>query len=133
MAYLNRIEIIGNLGHKPEIKNFPNGKKATFSVAVSEKYKINGEVKENTNWFIVVFYNKMAEVIANLDMEKGTCVYVGGKMTFKTYENANGEKRFAAELVGENLQILSTRRKYGTLQPTANAPTGEVQEDELPF
>jgi hypothetical protein len=47
--------------------------------------------------------------------------------------HANGEKRFAAELVGENLQILSTRRKDGTLQHTVNAPTGEAQEDELPF
>jgi single-strand DNA-binding protein len=133
MAYLNRTEIIGHLGHSP--KTLDNGtiKKATFSVAVSERYRDrNGETKETTNWFTCVFFGKMAEVIERLQMEKGTCVYIGGKMNFRTYEK-DGKKSQIAELIGENLQILSARRSDGSIQPTANAPTEVAEADELPF
>ena len=118
MAYLNRTEIIGHLGHSPKTMDNGTIKKATFSVAVSEKYKDrNGETKENTNWFTCVFFGKMADVIDKLNVEKGTLVYVSN----------------IAELMGDVFQILSARRSDGSIQPTANAPTAEAEEDELPF
>lgn len=132
MAYLNRTEIIGHLGHSPKTLDNGTTKKATFSVAVTERYKSRGEENENTNWFNVVFWGKMAEVIERLQMEKGTCVYIGGKMNFRTYEK-DGKKSQIAELIGENLQILSARRNDGSIQPTANAPTEIAEADELPF
>ena len=132
MAYLNRIEIIGHLGKTPDVRNNGTTSKATFSVAVTERYKSRGEENENTNWFNVVFWGKMAEVIERLQMEKGTCVYIGGKMNFRTYEK-DGKKSQIAELIGENLQILSARRNDGSIQPTANAPTEVAEADELPF
>ena len=117
-------------------KTMDNGtiKKATFSVAVSEKYKDrNGEAKENTNWFTCVFFGKMADVIDKLNVEKGTLVYVSGKMNFRQYTKDTGEKTNIAELMGDVFQILSSRRSDGSIQPTANAPTAEAEEDELPF
>lgn len=134
MAYLNKCFIIGNLGKDAAIGYNQSGKaKCSLSVAVTEYYKdSNGERKENTNWFNVVFWGKMAEVIERLQMEKGTCVYIGGKMNFRTYEK-DGKKSQIAELIGENLQILSARRNDGSIQPTANAPTEVAEADELPF
>jgi single-strand DNA-binding protein len=134
MAYLNRTEIIGHLGKTPDVRNNGQTSKATFSVAVSEKYKDkNGEAKETTNWFTCVFFGKMADVIDRLNVEKGTLVYVSGKMNFRQYTKESGEKVNIAELMGDGFQILSARRSDGSLQPTANAPTAEAEEDELPF
>lgn len=134
MAYLNRTEIIGHLGKTPDVRNNGQTSKATFSVAVSEKYKDkNGEAKETTNWFTCVFFGKMAEVIDRLNVEKGTLVYVSGKMNFRQYVKESGEKVNIAELMGDGFQILSARRSDGSIQPTANAPTAEAEEDELPF
>lgn len=134
MAYLNRTEIIGHIGNSPKVLDNGTIKKATFSVAVSEKYKDrNGEAKENTNWFTCVFFGKMADVIDRLNVEKGTLVYVSGKMNFRQYTKDTGEKANIAELMGDVFQILSARRSDGSIQPTANAPTAEAEEDELPF
>jgi single-strand DNA-binding protein len=134
MAYLNRTEIIGHLGKTPDVRNNGQTSKATLSVAVSERYKDrNGETKETTNWFTCVFFGKMAEVIDKLNVEKGTLVYVSGKMNFRQYTKESGEKVNIAELMGDGFQILSARRSDGSPQPTANAPTAEAEEDELPF
>jgi single-strand DNA-binding protein len=134
MAYLNRTEIIGHLGKTPDVRNNGQTSKATLSVAVSERYRDrNGETKETTNWFTCVFFGKMAEVIDRLNVEKGTLVYVSGKMNFRQYTKESGEKVNIAELMGDGFQILSARRSDGSLQPTANAPTAEAEEDELPF
>jgi len=134
MAYLNRTEIIGHLGKTPDVRNNGQTSKATLSVAVSERYRDrNGETKETTNWFTCVFFGKMAEVIDKLNVEKGTLVYVSGKMNFRQYTKESGEKVNIAELMGDGFQILSSRRSDGSIQPTANAPTAEAEEDELPF
>jgi len=134
MSYLNRTEIIGHIGHSPKVLDNGTIKKATFSVAVSERYRDrNLETKETTNWFTCVFFGKMADVIDKLNVEKGTLVYVSGKMNFRQYVKESGEKANIAELMGDGFQILSARRSYGSIQPTANAPTAEAEEDELPF
>lgn len=134
MAYLNRTEIIGHLGKTPDVRSNGQTSKATLSVAVSEKYKDkNGEAKETTNWFTCVFFGKMAEVIDRLNVEKGTLVYVSGKMNFRQYTKESGEKVNIAELMGDGFQILSARRSDGSIQPTANAPTEVAEADDLPF
>jgi single-strand DNA-binding protein len=103
--------IIGNLGKDPVLGYNTSGRaKCSLSVAVTERYKsANGEQKENTTWFNVVFWGNMADTIKALDLRKGTSVYVAGKMTFRTYQDQDGQNRFIAELVGENLQILSPK------------------------
>lgn len=111
MAYLNKCMIIGNLGKDPVLGYNTSGRaKCSLSVAVTERYRDNnGEQKENTNWFNVVFWGKQAETLKNLGIQKGTCVFVAGKMTFRTYQDQDGQNRFIAELVGENLQILTPK------------------------
>lgn len=122
MAYLNKCMIIGNLGKDPVLGYNTSGRaKCSLSVAVTERYKdANGEQKETTNWFNVVFWGGMAETIKRLDLKKGTSVFVAGKMTFRTYQDQDGLNRFIAELVGENLQILTQRQQIQ--QNTNNVP-----------
>ena len=120
MAYLNKCMIIGNLGKNPVLGYNTSGRaKCSLSVAVTERYKsANGEQKENTTWFNVVFWGNMADTIKALELNKGTSVYVAGKMTFRTYQDQDGKNRFVAELVGENLQIL-TPKFNSTPNPSA--------------
>jgi single-strand DNA-binding protein len=112
--------IIGNLGKDPVLGYNTSGRaKCSLSVAVTERYKsANGEQKENTTWFNVVFWGNMADTIKALDLHKGTSVFVAGKMTFRTYQDQDGQNRFVAELVGENLQIL-TPKSNSTPNPNA--------------
>lgn len=133
MAYLNQVSIIGNLGHSPKFGKLPSGtSKATFSVAVTKRYKDNnGETKEQTNWFPVVAFGKLADTIERLQIHHGTCVYVGGEMNFRTTEDENGNKKFFAELMASSLQILTPRAQQA--QEQAQAKREETEDDDLPF
>ena len=123
MAYLNKCMIIGNLGKDPTIGYNTSGRaKCSLSVAVTERYKdSNGEQKEITNWFNVVFWGGMAETIKRLDLKKGTCVFVSGKMSFRSFQDQDGQTRYVSELVADNLQILTPRNGNGGQAAQGNA------------
>lgn len=128
MAYLNKCMIIGNLGKDPTIGYNTSGRaKCNLSVAVTERYKdSNGEQKEITNWFNVVFWGGMAETIKRLDIKKGTCVFVSGKMSFRSFQDQDGQTKYVSELVADNLQILTPRQGNGGQAAQGNA-------DDVPF
>ena len=128
MAYLNKCMIIGNLGKDPTIGYNTSGRaKCSLSVAVTERYKDNnGEQKEITNWFNVVFWGGMAETIKRLDIKKGTSVFVSGKMSFRSFQDQDGQTKYVSELVADNLQILTPRQGNGGQAAQGNA-------DDVPF
>lgn len=147
MAYLNRTEIIGNTGKPATVVTLPSGgQKVMFSVAVSKRYRDkNGEQKELTNWFNVVAFGKLAENLANLDIQKGTTLFVSGEMNFRDYINADGVQKSVAEVQADTVQILTPRNNKTNSSPSYNyadpskedsANTGampQADEDELPF
>ena len=146
MAYLNRTEIIGITGKPATVVTLPSGgQKVMFSVAVSKRYRDkNGEQKELTNWFNVVAFGKLAENLANLDIQKGTTLFVSGEMNFRDYINADGVQKSVAEVQADTVQILTPRNTYKTNSAPAEAseaskdyePAGampQASEDELPF
>jgi len=129
MPALNKVQLIGRVGRDPEIKNLGSSKVAKFSIAISEKYK--GE--ERTEWQNIAIWNKTAD-FAEKYVSKGSLVYVEGKIQTKAWDDANGNKRFSTEIVGFNLQILSSKKSDHISQEhhntEASAPT---IEDDLPF
>ena len=129
MAYLNKCMIIGNLGKDPTIGYNTSGRaKCSLSVAVTERYKdSNGEQKEITNWFNVVFWGGMAETIKRLDIKKGTCVFVSGKMSFRSFQDQDGQTRYVSELLADNLQILTPR------QGNCGQQAAQGNADDVPF
>ena len=134
MPYLNSISIIGNLGRDVKFgKSQATGmSKATMSVACSRRYKDNnGETKEQTTWFPVVAFGKLADTIDKLQLKKGTCVYVGGEMRFRTYEKDDGTKESVAELLASSLQVLTPRAQQAMEQ--AQQERAESSEEDLPF
>ncbi|WP_028377256.1 single-stranded DNA-binding protein [Leeuwenhoekiella sp. MAR_2009_132] len=104
----NKVQLIGNLGNDPEIVNLESGKKlAKFSIATNENYKNNkGERVTDTQWHNVVAWGKTAELVENY-VTKGKEIAIEGKLTSRSYETKQGEKRYITEIVCDELLLLS--------------------------
>lgn len=132
---LNQIQIIGRLGRDPESKFFDNGGQITnIAVACSERWKDKqtGEQKESTEWFRVVFRDKLAEVAANYLM-KGSLVYVQGKQVTRKYSDKDGIERTSVELHAREMKMLSARNdNEGGQQPQQQAPRQAAAPQQAP-
>ena len=118
MAYLNKAMLIGNIGKDPEIRvNQTSGRKVvTFSLATSRRYRdANGEQKEQTDWHNIVGYGKVADVFEQLQIKKGTTLYVEGAIQNRSWINqTTQQKQYTTEVIIENFQILTPRNSQGT-------------------
>jgi len=104
---MHKITIIGHLGRDPEMKYTPQGQPVTtFSVASSRKYKTNsGEQREETEWFNVSAWGKLAET-CNQYLIKGKQVYLEGRIKSRTYQAQNGETRVSLDVSCSEIQFL---------------------------
>jgi single-strand DNA-binding protein len=107
MASLNKVMIIGNIGNEPEMRFTPNGNPVTsFRVATNRIYTTpDGEKKQETDWFTVVAWNKLAEQ-CNQFLGKGRLVYVEGRMHNRSWEGQDGQKRYRTEVVANRVTFL---------------------------
>jgi single-strand DNA-binding protein len=103
----NKVQLIGNVGNDPEIKNLEGGKMiANLVIATNERYtNSNGEKVEQTEWHRLVAWGKTAEIIEKY-VVKGKEIAVEGKLTHRSYDDKNGEKRFITEVVITELLLL---------------------------
>ena len=103
----NKVQLIGNLGNAPEIITLESGKKlAKFSLATNENYKnAKGEKVTDTQWHNIVAWNKTADIIEKY-LEKGNEVAIEGKLTSRSYETKEGDKRYVTEIVCNELLML---------------------------
>src|SRR5690606_23796607 len=101
---VNKVSLVGNLGRDPEVRRLENGRAvATFSLATSETYKNkNGEKVTNTEWHNIVLWTPLAE-IAERFLRKGNQVYIEGKVTYRSYDDKDGNKRYITEVVGRDM------------------------------
>jgi single-strand DNA-binding protein len=106
----NKVQLIGNLGNNPEIITLDSGKKlAKFSIATNESYKNSeGEKVIDTQWHNVVAWNKTAEIIEKY-LQKGSEIAIEGKLTSRSYETSEGEKRYVTEVVCNELLMLGNK------------------------
>ncbi|WP_291286604.1 single-stranded DNA-binding protein [Flavobacterium sp.] len=106
-AMKNRVQLIGNVGNDPEIKTLESGKKlAHLNIATNEKYTNDkGQKVEQTEWHRVTAWGKTAEIIEKF-VVKGKEVAVEGKLTHRSYDDKNGEKKFITEVVVSEILLL---------------------------
>jgi len=106
----NKVQLIGNLGNNPEIITLESGKKlAKFSIATNESYKnAQGEKVQNTEWHNVVAWNATAEIVEKY-LEKGKEIAIEGKLTSRSYEDKEGNKRYITEIVCNELLMLGAK------------------------
>ena len=128
MASLSKVALIGNLGSDPEMRYTPGGNPVTsFSVATNRRYTdSNGETKEETEWFRVIAWRKLAES-CNQFVTKGKRVYVEGRLRTRNWEGQDGQKRVSVEVVANRVLFLDRRA-------TVSVPEeGEIEPGDLPF
>lgn len=106
----NSVTLIGHLGKDPEVKNFANSKKASFSIATNDTYKNQkGEKIQDTQWHNVVTWGKLAGV-AEKYLRKGQEVVVEGKLVHRVYETTAGEKKYTTEVNVNDLVMLGKKQ-----------------------
>ncbi len=144
MAYdskgtVNKVILIGRLGQDPELKYTTSGAAfVNLSLATNTSYKgQDGNYVENTEWHRIVAWRKLAEMLAQYS-KKGTRLYVEGKLTTRSWDDQNGQKRYMTEVTADNAQLLEGR------DSSASAPSSPPEEshvaepspeegDDLPF
>ena len=106
----NKVQLIGNLGQEPEIVNLESGKKlAKFSLATNETYKnAKGEKVVDTQWHNIVAWGKTADIIEKY-VSKGKEIAIEGKLTSRSYEAKDGDKRYVTEVVCSELLMLGSK------------------------
>ncbi len=135
MVSLNKVMIIGNVGAEPEMRFTPNGNPVTsFRVATNRVYTTpEGERRQETEWFSVVAWNKLAEQ-CNQFLTKGRLVYAEGRLHTHTWEGQDGQKRSRTEVVASRVVFLD-RREAAPLSEEAVEEThaGELEPEDIPF
>jgi single-strand DNA-binding protein len=128
MASLNKVIIIGNVGTEPEMRYTPAGSPVTsFRVATNYRYtNAGGEPKEETEWFGVVAWRKLAEQ-CNQYLAKGRQVYVEGRLRTRNWEGQDGQKRFTVEIIANRVIFL------GKTVSGSFPEGGDIEPDDIPF
>lgn len=106
----NRVQLIGNVGSEPEVKSFEGGKKvANLTLATNESYRNEkGEKVEQTEWHRVVAWGKTAEIVEKY-VNKGKEIAIEGKLTHRSYDDKNGEKRYITEVVASEITLFGSK------------------------
>ena len=136
---INKVILIGNLGKDPEVKTIPNGTKvANFSVATTERYiKKDATKVDKTEWQRIVMWRGLAE-IAEKYLKKGSNVYIEGKLSTRTWDDQDGNKKYTTEIIADNMQMLSGKPQQEQSAPAPQQEQGNqgmhpAPEDDLPF
>ncbi len=110
MRGVNRVVLVGNLGKDPDIQFLEgNIAVAKFSLATTEAYKDrSGKLISQTEWHTVVLWRGLAE-LSQKYLHKGSLVYVEGRLKTRSWEDKEGNKKFATEIVGDNMIMLDKR------------------------
>ncbi len=129
MRGVNRVMLIGNLGKDPDVQ-FLEGNigVAKFPLATTETFKDRGgKLISQTEWHTVVLWRGLAE-LAQKYLHKGSLVYIEGRLRTRTWEDKEGNKKFATEVVGDNLIMLDKRSDNSGHQSFHNTSPGDHPE-----
>ena len=138
---VNKVILIGNLGKDPELRYTNSGTAvATFSVATNESRKDqSGNIQEKTEWHNIVAWSKLAEICGEY-LKKGSKLYLEGRLQYRTYDDKNGVKRYATEIVMDQMLMLDSRGAGGaaTASGEQSGPSSQQERtgekiDDLPF
>jgi single-strand DNA-binding protein len=129
---LNKVMLIGNLGTDPEMRYTANGNAVTnFRLAVNRSFGGgpggDGERREETEWFTVVTWNKLAELLGQ-HLHKGSRVFVEGRLASRSWDGPDGQKRYRTEVVAN--QVLFLDRLQGAPMTDVG---GDIDPDDIPF
>ncbi len=137
---MNKVILIGNVGREPEMTYTPSGSAVTkFSLATSRRWKdkSTGEQKDETTWFNIVAWEKLAEICSQY-VHKGSKIYVEGRFVFREYTDKDGVQRRAFDVVINEMEMLDSKGSNSSANSGAGAAAGaagagEVGGEDFPF
>jgi single-strand DNA-binding protein len=108
----NRVQLIGNLGMDPEVKQLEGGRTITkFSLATTQSYtNAQGEKVKDTQWHNLVLWGKQAEIAAKF-LKKGSEITADGKIVYRSYESKEGQTKYITEIVVNDFMMLARAKK----------------------
>ena len=118
MRGVNRVMLIGNLGKDPDVQFLEgNIAVAKFPLATTETFKDrSGKLVSQTEWHTVVLWRGLAE-LAQKYLHKSSLVYIEGRLRTRSWDDKDGNRKFATEVVGDNLIMLDKRMETGNTHP----------------
>lgn len=137
---LNKAMLIGHLGVDPELKYTSNGTPVTkFRIATTESWKdAEGKQVDRTEWHNIVIWSKLGEIAAQY-LKKGSKVYLEGRISTRSYEDKDGNKKYFTEVVAQDMVMLD-RKETGASGGESDAaipvPSSDADvkpEEDLPF
>ena len=129
---VNKVILVGNLGQKPEMRyTATQTAVANLSIATTESWKDkeSGENRDKTEWHRVVFFGNLAE-IAEKYLDKGSSVYVEGKIQTRKWQDKDGNDRWTTEVLGNQLTMLGSRGTQEQSSDTNNSSDTPFPEDD---
>jgi single-strand DNA-binding protein len=135
---LNKVMFIGNIVNDPEMRTTKGGQNVTsFRIATNRRWKNQGtgEMQEEAQFHNIVAWGKLAEICSQY-MRKGMRVYVEGRLTHRSWDDQQGQKRYMTEIIAENTIMLDRKGSseaasggYQSSSPQAPAPAQPKQDD----
>jgi single-strand DNA-binding protein len=139
---VNKAILVGRLGKDPEVKYTQGGTPvAKFTLATNEVWKDqSGEKQERTEWHNIVAWSKLAEICGQY-LNKGSRVYIEGRIQTRSWEDKEGNKRYTTEIRADNMVMLSGRGEETRTEKSAAAAASseggsiepEITDDDIPF
>jgi single-strand DNA-binding protein len=143
---LNKVMIIGRLGKDPEMRYTASGSPVTtFSVAAGRQWKDgNGEAREETEWFNVVTWNKLAE-ICNDHLRKASRVYIEGRLQTRQWQDQEGQTRYRTEVIASDMIMLDNKGSRDSApsydsydhrpatSDTSHRQLSDIGDEDIPF
>jgi len=138
---LNRVMLIGNLGADPELKYTQNGQAVLrLRLATTESYANRaGERQQRTDWHTIIVWGKRGEALNNI-LSKGRSICVEGRIQYRQWDDKEGNKRNATEIVAQNIVLLGSGRGRDSGPPGdfgggggSAPPADDFGDDDIPF
>jgi len=144
---INKVILIGNLGNDPDVRYTASGAAVSnISLATTDSWKDKetGEQQDRTEWHRVVFFNRLAEIVAEY-LKKGSQVYIGGRLQTRKWQNKDGNDMYTTEIVASEMQMLGSKGGSMNMSESAAPPqetapksaekpaSNDFVDDDIPF
>ena len=144
MTSLNQVNLIGRLGKKVEVRTMQSGKRvASFSLAVDQSYKKDGQKVEKTEWVKVVVFQEGLIKILESYTSQGSLIYISGALQTRKYVDNSGVERHITEVVLQGfdckIQLLDTKKESGEqevkqeVKEEKELVEREIDDPDIPF
>ena len=137
---MNKITLIGNLTHDPEVRSTPNGVTVcSFTIAVNRRFASGSSGERPTDFFRINAWRQLGETCARY-LSKGRKVAVIGELQARTYEAKDGTTRMSLDVQADEVEFLSPKQQDDGAAPSTRADNAQdmagftdIQSDDIPF